>query len=239
VTINDNAVLTIEAGAQFEANSDAFLYVNGNSAIKVLGEENDVVTFSGQINVPGAWRGMRIRTGNPENQLSYMELRHGGQNGIGATSAERNRITSLMLDENARIAISNIGIYESLGYAFWIRHVNDLNITFANSTFSDNEKLAMVDARYFHVLDGESSYTGNNDDIISSGTNTTAVGNITWNKLDVPYELPDIVAVAGNLVIEAGTRFEASQHGGIDILETGSIIAAGNGTGEDRIHRGY
>jgi hypothetical protein len=233
VTINENAVLTIEAGAQCEANNDGFLYVNGNAAIRVLGEENDVVAFSGQLKVPGAWRGLRIRTGNPENQLSYMEVRHGGQNGIGATSAERNRITSLMLDENARIAINNIAIHQSLEYAFWIRHVNNLNITFANNTFSGNEKLAMVDARYFHVLDGESSYSGNDDDIIRSGTNTRAIGNITWNKLDVPYELPDIVAVEGNLVIESGTRFEASQHGGIDILETGSIIALG--TAEEKI----
>ncbi len=227
VTI-DAGVVTIEAGARFEANNDGYIYVSGNGAIKVLGSENDPVEFTGQINVRGAWRGMKVITNNPENQLSHMVIKHGGQNGIGVSVAERNRVASLMLDENARISIDNIAIYDSREHAFWIRHdVNNLNIEFSNNTFSGNEKLAMVDARYFHVLDGASSYSGNDDDIIRSGENTTASGNITWDKLDVPYELPSIVQIEGNLVIEAGARFAAGSNGGIDILETGSIRAIG------------
>jgi hypothetical protein len=35
--------------------------------------------------------------------------------GLVQLAAERNRITSLMLDENARITINNISIHESLG----------------------------------------------------------------------------------------------------------------------------
>ncbi len=223
-------VLTIEAGAGFEANSNGYLYINENAAIRVLGEENNTVEFSGQSQFRGAWRGMKITSNNPQNQLSYMVMRHGGQDGIGSSVAERNRVASLMLDENARISINNIAIYDSREYAFWIRHVNNLNIEFSNNSFSGNEKLAMVDARYFHVLDGASSYSGNDDDIIRSEANTTASGNITWDKLDVPYELPNIVEVEGNLVIEAGARFAAGSNGGIDILETGSIRAIGTPT---------
>jgi hypothetical protein len=52
VTINESGVLTIEAGAEFEANNDGFLYINGNAALRVLGEENDVVAFSGQLKFP-------------------------------------------------------------------------------------------------------------------------------------------------------------------------------------------
>ncbi|MFW5835497.1 MAG: PKD domain-containing protein, partial [bacterium] len=151
--------LTIEAGAVFEANADGYIYINGNAAIRVLGEENNIVSFSGQTPVRGAWRGMRIRTNNPSNILSYMEIRHGGQEGIGSTSGERSRITSLMLDDNVNISVNNIAIHESREYAFWIRHANNLDITFSNNVFSGNEKLAMVDARYFHVLDGNSSYS--------------------------------------------------------------------------------
>lgn len=222
-----SGILTVEAGARFEANNDGYIYINGTAGLKVLGEENNVVEFSGQLSFPGAWRGIRVRTNNPENQISYAEIRHGGQEGIGSVSSERNRATSLMLDEAARISINNTSILESREYAFWIRHVNNLNIEFQNNTFTSNEKLAMVDARYFHVLDGGSTYSGNDDDIVRSNANTMASGNITWNKLDVPYELPDIVAVEGNLVIEAGARFEAATDGGIDILESGSIIAIG------------
>ena len=220
-------ILTIEAGASFQANNDGYLYVRGNGALKVLGTQNNPVEFTGQTQVRGAWRGMKIITNNPQNQLSHMIIKHGGQNGIGSSVAERNRVASLMLDENVRISIDNIAIHESLEYAFWIRHVNNLNIEFSNNTFTGNEKLAMVDARYFHVLDGNSSYSGNDDDIIRSEVNTTASGNIKWDRLDVPYELPDIVQVEGNLEIEAGARFEGNNDGGLDILSTGSIRAIG------------
>ncbi len=226
VTI-DQGIVTIEAGATFEANNDGFLYITGTAGIRMLGQENNGIIFRGQIAVPGAWRGIRVRTDNPDNQMSHVEIRNGGQNGIGALSSERNRVTSLMLDESVRISVDNLVIHESREYAFWIRHNNNLNIQFQNNTFSGNEKLAIVDARYFHVLDGGSSYSGNDEDIIRSQSNTTASGNITWSKLDVPYELPDIVAVEGNLVIEAGARFHAATHGGLDILETGSIVAVG------------
>ncbi|MFW5821525.1 MAG: hypothetical protein ACOCWA_09550, partial [Bacteroidota bacterium] len=57
-----------------------------------------------------------------------------------------------------------------------------------------------------------------------------ASGNIKWDKLDVPYELPDIVQVEGNLEIEAGARFEGNNDGGLDILSTGSIRAIGTET---------
>ena len=219
--------LTIEAGASFEANDDGYIYINENAAIRVLGEENDPVEFSGRTPVRGAWRGMRIRTSNPLNVLSHMVMRHGGQQGIGATSTERNRVTSLMLDDRVIISIDNIEIHESREFAFWIRHDNDLDISFSNNTFSGNEKLAMVDARYFHVLDGAGSYSGNDDDVIRSEANTTASGDIRWDKLDVPYELPNIVAVEGDLEIEAGARFAGNNDGGLDILETGSIRAVG------------
>jgi hypothetical protein len=225
--------LTIEAGANFEANADGYIYINGNAAIRVLGEENEPVEFRGQNTVRGAWRGIRIITNNPLNTLSHMIMRHGGQQGIGATSTERNRITSLMLDENVSITLNNIAIHDSREFAFWIRHNNNLNISFSNNSFSGNEKLAMVDARYFHVLDGAGSYSGNDDDVIRSEANTTASGNIKWDKLDVPYELPNIVAVEGNLEIEAGARFVGNNDGGLDILETGSIRAVG--TPDDRI----
>ena len=228
-----SGTLTIEAGANFEANDDGYVYINENAAIRVLGEENDPVEFRGQMSVRGSWRGMRIRTNNPLNSLSHMIIRNGGQQGIGAVSSERNRITSLMLDENVNISIDNIAIHDSREYAFWIRHNNNLDISFTNSTFSGNEKLAMVDARYFHVLDGASSYSGNDDDVIRSQENTTATGNIRWDKLDVPYELPNIVVVEGDLEIEAGARFQGNNDGGLDILETGSIRAIG--TAADKI----
>jgi hypothetical protein len=222
-----SGTLTVEAGANFEANDDGYIYINENAAIRVLGEENDPVEFRGRTSVRGAWRGIRIRTNNPQNSLSHMILRNGGQLGIGATVSERNRVTSLMLDENVTISVDNLAIHDSREYAFWIRHDNNLDISFSNNTFSGNEKLAMVDARYFHVLDGASSYSGNDDDVIRSEANTTASGNIRWDKLDVPYELPNIVAVEGDLEIEAGARFVGNNDGGLDILETGSIRAVG------------
>ena len=222
-----SGTLTIEAGANFEANDEGYIYINENAAIRVLGGENDPVEFRGRTPVRGAWRGMRIRTSNPLNTLSHMIMRHGGQQGIGATSTERNRVTSLMLDDRVNISIDNIAIHDSREYAIWIRHDNNLDISFSNNTFSGNEKLAMVDARYFHVLDGAGSYSGNDDDVIRSEANTTASGNIRWDKLDVPYELPNIVAVEGDLEIEAGARFIGNNDGGLDILETGSIRAIG------------
>ena len=228
-----SGILTVEAGANFEANDDGYIYINENAAIRVQGEANDPVELRGRTSIRGAWRGLRIRTSNPQNSLSHMIIRNGGQQGIGATVAERNRITSLMLDDNVIITIDNLAIHDSREYAFWIRHDNNLDISFTNNTFSGNEKLAMVDARYFHVLDGAGSYSGNDDDVIRSEANTTASGNIRWDRLDVPYELPNIVAVEGDLEIEAGARFLGNNDGGLDILETGSIRAVG--TSDEKI----
>jgi hypothetical protein len=68
--------------------------------------------------------------------LIYVEIHNGGYEGIGATTAQRNRKTSLMLDENARAEIRNVTISNSQNYPFWVRGGGNLNIEFESNTIT-------------------------------------------------------------------------------------------------------
>lgn len=72
------AGLTIEADVTMEFAQDFGLHVESGGTLTANGESGSKVTFRGVEELQGYWRGIRISTKSPDNQLTHTDVVHAG-----------------------------------------------------------------------------------------------------------------------------------------------------------------
>lgn len=77
--LNINANVTIEAGADFLAAKELSILVNQNGAINAEGTSGDKITFKGNLETHGHWRGIKIASPSSSNVFKHVEFAHGGK----------------------------------------------------------------------------------------------------------------------------------------------------------------
>jgi hypothetical protein len=225
--INVSADLVIEPGVIVEFQSGRSMRITQEGSIKAIGTAQDSIVFRGTVHQPGHWKGLRVDSNNPDNELAFMEIRHGGSDGIGGTTAERTRKGNLILMSDAvRLTARNMLFSESSEHGIYIHAVNNANIQLSENHYTANAKPAYADVTVFHVLDNESDYTGNTDDYIASADDRTITSSAVWPRINVPFQLPG-VNIDGDLTIGAGAEFLVTHSKGIFVRSGGSLNAIG------------
>ncbi len=76
--LNINADLIIEAGTDFKATKKLEIYVNAKGSINAVGKSGKKITFKGDLETFGHWRGIKIQSPSSKNVLKYVEIVHAG-----------------------------------------------------------------------------------------------------------------------------------------------------------------
>lgn len=217
--------ITISPGTQFIGQPGSGIDVILGGSIKAVGNASSMIVFKGQEDVRGYWKGLNISSNNTNNELKFVSISNGGEDGFDGANLKAN----IMVEDAGRIILTNVTSTKSAGWGLYTRDLESVLVDFADNTFSDNVAPIMTRFNHFHFFDGNSDYTGNDNDYIDTyWSNSGLEGTVVWKKLNVPYRLTDnIEDIKGDVTINAGASFIGKQNAGLEIQTTGSLNAVG------------
>lgn len=218
-SVTGGATLAIEPGVTIVAEPGAALRVRTDSVLRAIGSEADPILFAGVDPTPGSWTGIWLESSAQENELSWVEIAHGG------TSSYAN----LYLDQSASIRISNSTFRDA---GTWGVHVADSSVSLpdfrANRFHGNSLSPIRMFANQMRWIDGDSRFTGNGQDLIEIRQGTLSGDPHVWRRTTVPFLLAGSVSVDTRLEVQPGFRLLAADGAGsIRIRRDGSISAVG------------
>lgn len=227
--------ITIMPGSSFTVQAGGGILVREEGSLSAEGEEGNTITFYGDEDVPGYWRGLSFLSNTTKNKLDYVEISNGGSQGFDASNIKSN----IMVSDAGRLAMTNCVSSKSGEYGLTIRVETATLMPFSNNTFEDNITPVRAEVDHLHFFDSESDFSRNeNDYVYVYGDPHTTTGTIHWKKLNVPYKFSDSEErLEADLTIDPGVEIIFEQDGGLQILELGSLNAIGN-SDEPIIFRG-
>jgi len=223
--------LTIEPGVVIAFQSDTRMWIEDSGVIVAKGTAGDPITFTGETESKGFWKGLVIWTNNPENELDYVEIKYGGSSdhGFGVPSI------GLGIGDDGQCTVTNSTITENGGdYGMFVEASASIN-TFANNTLSNNDgnplAVSLLEAT---KLDATSSFSvGNTDNSIEifGQTGADLGGEVTLPSFAdaVPYFVSGNLEVSeGGLVVSPGAVIEFGSNAYFWIDDNGYLIAKGS-----------
>lgn len=230
--------LTIEAGTEFAFNNDTYFQVRDGAIIRAHGEQGNPVMFTATENTPGWWRGFNIQGSmSTQNVLDHVIIEYAGGNGFWST---HNTYANLVIggriaSEAARLRVTNSVFRNSEEHGLHLTSSSEMPASSGN-IYTDNMRAPVFMGQSgMHFMDGGSSFTGNNgnDHILVVRQGETS-GNITWNKLDVPYRAREELRIfETELTIEAGAVFEFENGAGLAFRD--NTVISIEGTSDDPV----
>jgi len=225
-----NAAATIEPGVRILMKSGAQVEVNENGSLTAIGTGANKIAFIGEQAVPGYWDVIRFdRTNNPNNELTYVEVKHAG----GEDYYKEN--AAVFVEGKARLKMNNTRIENSERRGLKVRSIDGILTEFSNNTITDCGSHSI----YLHNLGQLENFAGNNN--LTTG-NTYNVIQVDGGKVNDPVDIPfvnskilieDEAEINADVTIAAGNYFEMGSAASIEINSNGSL--AMNGTASDRI----
>lgn len=219
--------VSIEAGASFLFDVDAFVEVADNGYVSALGTQADSITFTANDQANG-WGGFAFYTSLQQTDFQYCSFSYGGNTDF-SFGVEASMIG---VESGDQIKISNSRIANSLGeHGIFVENGGTI-AEFANNTFVNNNSLPLsIPISTAGVLDGNSTFSGNGD-------NSVEIRASLMGENDGPQTLPAFTDgtpyfVSGKLdidealTISEGANFEFSQNAFLETGGSGSINAVG------------
>lgn len=243
--IQVKAKLVVQAGTKVCFSANSGLVVTETGSLTAVGTNTNRITFTGTVAAKGQWKGLAFRSNDPANELSFADILYGGNDdNFCCDYFEGPNISAALLvgsnsAANASLKLANSKVALSGNFGLYVFNAGRLN-GFSSNTFSDNTKAPVaVPMIEIGKLDSASNYSGTGgtaNAVNAIQVNETPEANSNVNqtilKLDVPYGMmlgdPNTSQnYKGNLVVQAGVRFEFESNSGLQILETGSLNAVG------------
>ncbi len=239
--IEINAELSISEGVKVELTEDVFVDVTTEGVIMADGTDNNKIIFTTAAPESGKyWKGLRIISTDIRNSFDHVVFEYGGNTemSIGPYSSQ-NRQTTVGIDDDARISITNSEFSNSKGYGLVVRGVI---LEHSANTYTNNSEPALyTQVLNAGIFDDASSFSGNHHDgpqIYGS----TLLEEITWSKLEAgaAYKVSGNLEIEAPLLITEGTLIELDEDVLISIDEgSGGSTLDGyidiSGTGSDPV----
>ncbi|MFO7894899.1 MAG: PKD domain-containing protein [Longimicrobiales bacterium] len=220
-----NAAMSVAPGAAFEFRSDAGFYVDTDGSLAAVGEAESPITFVGTQDQPGYWKGIGFRSNDGLNELTYVEVAHGGTSSQFSIDVTGN----VAVENGARVKVTNSTFRDGSHYGLATESDADLP-DFSTNSFADNaEGQVLIPLRLAGQMDGASSYsTGSSAfvDVYSSSVGS----DVSIAALDVRYRIAGNSDVSGAMTIEPGAVLEFESDAGMYADTEGSISAVGTET---------
>ncbi|WP_435359001.1 right-handed parallel beta-helix repeat-containing protein [Haloarchaeobius sp. DFWS5] len=211
-----NGHLIIDPGSTVEFGQDAALRTlgSGPGRITAVGidpetEESKPITFTGEQQTRGYWRGIKFDESNrTENQLNNVVVEYAGGEEF-AWAPERG---SIVATRGSRVRIDGSTIRESDSYGVVVSANSQLDSFTRNTVTRNADGPAHLASNRAHELSDTGTYTGNDDDrVVLQGNTITR--DVTWDALDSPYMVKanTHVEIQGHLTVDPGTTVEFGQ----------------------------
>ena len=132
--------LTLEPGAQFVFENDAFLLVEESGSLIADGTADSTIVFTS--NQPGVfrWKGIYINSSTSNNVLDHVEVSYGGSSSYRFANFV-NAVVNVGVGSGATVAITNSTITDSSGYGIYADGTvtpADAEGAAAGNTFTNN-----------------------------------------------------------------------------------------------------
>jgi hypothetical protein len=223
IRVDQGAVFTLEAGVDYQMDSDASLTIGGEGEAATalfLGTEAEPVTFSGTTAAAGSWGGIAFTANaSADSQLSHVEIRHAGQADHAA------------LDVEASITLTEVSVTESsTGVHIGSQGLSAQSAGVTIDTTSGATLQVAANALLSLPADCQLSGDGEQNIVVEGGT-ITASGTI--EDLSMPYAVEGSIDVnaGAELSIQPGVEFVMADHSQFSIGADGSaasIVAEGS-----------
>lgn len=210
--IDINAVLSISEGVKVELTEDVFVDVTTEGVIMATGTDNSKIIFTTAAPESGKyWKGLRIKSTDIRNSFDHVVFEYGGNTttNIGPYS-NQNRQTTVAIDDDAKINITNSEFSNSRGYGLVARGV--ILAHSANTYTGNSEPAVYTQVINAGIFDDASSFSGNHHDgpqIYGS----TLLEEITWSQLEdgAAYRISGNLEIEAPLFITEGTLIELDE----------------------------
>jgi len=224
IDINNNALLTIEAGSTLVFGRGVDLEIGETGALKAVGTADKPIIFTAEEKTAGYWEGINFYySNNVKNELAHIIVEYGGGGGqwygnLHIDCSESNPARLKIRDSIFRNGLKN-GFYFAKG---------TILDEFKNVTSTKNEQYAgSVPANLLSAIDSTSKFTGNigHDQLYTYGGAISK--DSVWNKLSVPVFVNNDIDINAFLTIKAGSKFIFNNGIDIEIGGKGSLTALG------------
>lgn len=216
VSVSNGAVFTLEAGVDYQMDSDASLEIGGEGAAATalfLGTELKPVTFSGAAEASGSWSGIALTANaSAESTLSHVEIRHAGHDGEAA------------LDLQAAITLDELLVTESdTGVEIGAQGLS-AESTGLTVTATGGAALHVAANALLSLPDCELSGNADQSIVVAGGTITTS-GTVL--DFGVPYRVEGNIetAAGAELTLSPGVEFVMADHTQFSIGADGSAAS--------------
>jgi hypothetical protein len=221
-----SADVTVEPGVLLHASPGTGITVQSTGSLNAVGMADDSIKFVGAEAQRGYWPGLEILSNNVLNELTYVQVLHGGSEGFDGA----NLLSNVMVDDDGRVKITNTTIADGAGTGLYTRTLQAELVEFADNELTRNATPVTTRIHHYHYFDEGTSYSGNDNDYIDSfwSNQSNETGAVTWKALDVPYRLANNVErLSLTITIEPGADFIGQTGSGFDIQGSGSLNAVG------------
>ena len=220
------AVVTIQPGVVVHVDAGKAITVTAAGAIVSVGADSQPIVIRGSQQSSGFWKGIRILSNSPTNEIAYARVEDGGGGSFTGLGVKAN----VTLGSGARLKLRHAHVVGSGGHGIYLEAVSSRLDGFEENIVTGNA-MSPVYCRmqHFQHFDTTSSYTGNGDDRITgyyTGVDAEVTGSHVWQPVNVPFTFEGVdQSIAGQVTLLAGVRLLAEQDAGL-IVEQGASLAA-------------
>jgi|GEM_PF-4585668 len=250
--------LNIEAGTKFVFTRGTSFTIEGNRAVvRMMGSADRPITFTGQAQEPGYWKGMTIEVGHNTSspgvgtsiELNHVIIEYGGGGQPSANLSLKNTLNSDATHNSISIIDSTLRFSggtanspnDHIGYGLYMDGTVKVD-RFVGNKFTGNKYPVRVNHLSVPQLEAEANvdndYRGNTvDEVIiekPGGTTAFLVGaageTFAWPALNVPYHILNTLRVQSPLTLAAGLTLRFDPEKSLEVEAKGVLIAEGTAT---------
>lgn len=138
--IQIKADVTVEAGVDFRFSKNRELHVKPEGSFNAVGQPDQQITFKGDLETHGHWRGIKVNSPSSKNKLEHVEIayaagRHHGWDGQSALWVAS--------DDNGNLTLKNCEIHHTTDWGLTVNEQND-------ATIKPDTKSKLLDQNDFH-----------------------------------------------------------------------------------------
>ncbi|MCF7805485.1 MAG: hypothetical protein K9N46_08965 [Candidatus Marinimicrobia bacterium] len=214
---NVGSVVTVDPGAVFKFTQGSRLDIEGDSgSLIAVGNADSSIQFQGTQELAGHWDGIYFQNITPTNELSYVEISHGGADSYA----------NVYVNYNGGVKITNSRFTMSGTYGLDVEGGGILR-GFEENTFEADAGVH-IPAYLIGALDAASTYTGSDGTGVISVSSSDVTTDQTWSATDAPYIMDGVTNVEAVVTVKPGALFKFTQGSRLDVEgDTGSLIAVG------------
>ncbi|MCB9655629.1 MAG: hypothetical protein H6729_16015 [Deltaproteobacteria bacterium] len=221
----DSGVVVAEAGVALRFATGRSFVVKSGGQLRLDGTEASPVRLSSRDSA-STWKGIQLTDSEgADNVWTFAEIdRAGAAKWTGADDSS----AAVYLTGSTKLAMDHVMVSNSSSHG--LIALADVDFSFTNGTFKDNDTPAYVHPQVAGRIAAETAFSGNTHPYIrvAFGSSDAIEGEVTWPPHT--YRVEDRVLVRGQLTIAPGAVIEFVQDASMVVEANATLIAEGTDT---------